>query len=157
MGLLYFYIIKIDAVPLMHICSINKCSIVSFRDFSFLSPTYCLTRRYDKTYFFMMENHFCKDKTCNIIFFIYINIWYKLKKKIYNMKQILSYFYAYTLCAQVMLGLRKKYPVLNTLVSFVESSKEESSSASKTHSPNQSHSPLTKTKVTLFINVVNNQ
>ena len=53
-----------------------------------------------------------------------------------------------------MLGLRKKYPVLNTLVSFVESSKEESSSVSKTHSSTQPHSPLPNTKVTAFINVM---
>ena len=61
----------------------------------------------------------------------------------------------YILCvAQVMLGLRKKYPVLNTLVSFDESSKEESSSVLKTHSSTEPHSPLPNTKVTAFINVM---
>ncbi|XP_078327327.1 uncharacterized protein LOC111116102 isoform X2 [Crassostrea virginica] len=47
---------------------------------------------------------------------------------------------------RVMVGLRNKYPVLNTLVSFVESSKEESSSVSKTHSSTEPHSPLQNTK-----------
>ena len=50
-----------------------------------------------------------------------------------------------------MLALRKKYPVLNTLVSFVESSKEESSSVSKTHSSTEPHSVLLNSKVTTFI------
>ncbi|XP_078327322.1 uncharacterized protein LOC144623100 [Crassostrea virginica] len=53
---------------------------------------------------------------------------------------------------KVMLALRKKYPVLNTLVSFVESSKEESSSVSKTNSSTEPHSALlTSKKRTFFV------
>nr|XP_022291075.1 uncharacterized protein LOC111102569 isoform X2 [Crassostrea virginica] len=47
---------------------------------------------------------------------------------------------------KVMLGLRKQYPVLNTLVSLVESSKEESSSVSRTNSLSGPHSALQKPK-----------
>ncbi|XP_078327350.1 adhesion G protein-coupled receptor B1-like isoform X2 [Crassostrea virginica] len=48
---------------------------------------------------------------------------------------------------KVMVGLRNKYPVLNTLVSFVESSKEEGNSVSKTHSSTEPISPLQNTKI----------
>nr|XP_022309930.1 uncharacterized protein LOC111115470 [Crassostrea virginica] len=51
---------------------------------------------------------------------------------------------------KVMLALRKKYPVLNTLVSFVESSKEESSSVSKTNSSTEPHSALLNSKKRTF-------
>ena len=50
-----------------------------------------------------------------------------------------------------MLALTKKYPVLNTLISFVESSKEESSSVPKTNSSTEPHSALLNSKVTAFI------
>ena len=55
-----------------------------------------------------------------------------------------------------MLALRKKYPVLNTLASFVESSKEDSSSVSKTNSSTEPHSALSNSKVIAFINVIIN-
>ncbi|XP_078327318.1 uncharacterized protein LOC144623098 [Crassostrea virginica] len=51
---------------------------------------------------------------------------------------------------KIMLGLRKKYPVLNTLVSFVESSKEESSSVSKTNSSTEPQSALLNSKKRTF-------
>ncbi|XP_078327321.1 uncharacterized protein LOC111115469 [Crassostrea virginica] len=51
---------------------------------------------------------------------------------------------------KVMLALRKKYPVLNTLVSFVESSKEESSSVSKTNSSTEPNSALLNSKKRTF-------
>ncbi|XP_078327471.1 uncharacterized protein LOC144623133 [Crassostrea virginica] len=49
-----------------------------------------------------------------------------------------------------MLALRKKYPVLNTLVSFVESNKEESSSVSKTHSSTEPPSAFSNSKKQTF-------
>nr|XP_022310014.1 adhesion G protein-coupled receptor L4-like [Crassostrea virginica] len=52
---------------------------------------------------------------------------------------------------KVMLALRKKYPVLNTLVSFVESSKEDSSSVSKTNSSTEPHSALSTSKKRTFL------
>ena len=51
-----------------------------------------------------------------------------------------------------MVGLRNKYPVLNTLVSVVESSKEEGNSVSKTHSSTEPISPLQNTKVYVLSN-----
>ena len=63
----------------------------------------------------------------------------------------LIFFLMYIQCVQVMLALTKKYPVLNTLVSFVESSKEESSSVPKTNSSTEPHSALLNSKVTTFI------
>nr|XP_022303772.1 uncharacterized protein LOC111111224 isoform X2 [Crassostrea virginica] len=52
---------------------------------------------------------------------------------------------------KVMLALRKKYPVLNTLASFVESSKEDSSSVSKTNSSSEPHSALSNSKKRTFL------
>ncbi|XP_078329473.1 uncharacterized protein LOC144624080 [Crassostrea virginica] len=50
-----------------------------------------------------------------------------------------------------MLSLRKKYPVLNTLASFVESSKEDSSSVSKSNSSTEPHSALSTSKKRTFL------
>ena len=51
-----------------------------------------------------------------------------------------------------MVGLRNKYPLLNTLVSYVESSKEEDNSVSKTQSSAEPHSPLQNTEVFVLSN-----